>query len=236
MTARGFSIAALGAVLAVLLALNVFRSREPGNVDLEPAAERDGVIERADEGLAAEERAPDVRRSAPSDARADAAGTDARGGVTTSQPVSVVPSGSGPYASISTALEDHDVPPERRITPPPELLETERAFAAESVDPLWSTAAESAVLGRIAEVPGLKLVSLNVECRTTLCLLQYVTPPTPPPSSGIVDVVNLVQPAGLKSAWMIGIRVRSGAPVSLAYLQRVETAENPARSSEPSAR
>jgi hypothetical protein len=137
--------------------------------------------------------------------------------------------------SISAALAEHDVPPERRMAPPPELLETERAFAAESVDPLWSTATEARVLSRIAEIPGAAYVSLNVECRTTLCLMQFVQSAAPAPNSGIVEVVQMVAEDGLKSLWAMGIRVR-GAPVSLAYLQRVDAAAGLAGSSEPSAR
>jgi hypothetical protein len=133
---------------------------------------------------------------------------------------------SGPYASISAALAEHDVPPERRIQPSPELLEVERAFAAESVDPLWSTAAEGAIFRRIAEIPAAAYASLNVECRTTLCLLQFVQSATPVPNSGIVEVANLVKPDGLKPGFMIGIRVRGGAAVGIAYLRRVETTES----------
>ncbi|HSC16040.1 MAG TPA: hypothetical protein VLI71_13030 [Gammaproteobacteria bacterium] len=114
----------------------------------------------------------------------------------------------------------------------PEMLETERAFAAERVDPVWSTATEATVLGRIAEIPGAAYVSVNVECRTTLCLLQFVESSTPAPSSGIAEVINLVKPAGLKPLWTIGIRVRGGAPVGMAYLERVETA--PGGAAEPS--
>jgi hypothetical protein len=223
MTARGLSIAALGAVLAVLIALNVFRSRERASADLA------GAIERADDGLAAHGGAPDVRSWASPDARADEAGTDVRGGAAGRQSMSTVPSGSGLYASISAALAEHDVPPERRMTPPPELLGTERAFAAESVDPLWSTAAESGVLGRIAEIPGLALVSINVECRTTLCFLQFVTPQKPPENApNSVDIVKIARAEELSDLWLMAIRVRSGVPISLAYLRRVETAEAPA--------
>ena len=102
-----------------------------------------------------------------------------------------------------------------------------RAFAAESVDPQWSTATEAAVLGRIAEIPGAAYVSVNVECRTTLCLLQFVESATPVPNSGIAEVANLIKPEGLKSTWMIGIRVRGGAAVGIAYFQRDESGAAP---------
>jgi hypothetical protein len=106
----------------------------------------------------------------------------------------------------------------------PEVIETDRAFAAENVDPVWSTATEAAVLGRIAEIPGAAYVSVNVECRTTLCLLQFVQSATPAPGSGIVEMTNPVKPDGLKPLWTFGIRVRGGAPLGIAYLERVETA------------
>jgi len=113
------------------------------------------------------------------------------------------------------------------MQPPPELLEVERAFAAERVDPLWSTAAEGAIFRRIAEIPAVAYASLNVECRTTLCLLQFVQSATPVPSSGIVEVANLVKQDGLKPGFMIGIRVRGGAAVGIAYLERDASAAAP---------
>jgi hypothetical protein len=125
---------------------------------------------------------------------------------------------------MSAALTDHDVPPERRMPILPEVLETDRAFAAESVDPLWSTAAEGVVLGRIAEIPAVAYASLNVECRTTLCLLQFIQSSTPVPGSGIVDVTNLVKADGFKPLWMYGIRVRGGAALGIAYLERDRSA------------
>lgn len=209
MSARGFWIVALGAALAVLIALNVFRSEEPASAGADIASSPSSATkdEPPDE-TAATQRPVAASPGSPS--------ADQR----------PLPS-SGPYASISAALAEHDVPPERRMQPPPELLEVERAFAAESVDPLWSTAAEGSVLRRIAEIPAVAYASLNVECRTTLCLLQFVQSATPVPSSGIVEVADLVKQDGLKSVWMIGIRVRGGAAVGIAYLQRDALAAAP---------
>src|SRR5262245_23574905 len=222
MSARGLWIVALGAALAVLIALNVFRSEEPGSVDAETASRPSsgGGIEQRE---AAERPADAVRGSAPPDRRADAPGADGRGATSESQPAPESLPNPGPYASISAALEDHDVPPERRMPRPPEMLETERTFAAESRYPVWSAAVEAGVLRRIAQIPAAAYVSVNVECRTTLCLLQFVESATPAPSSSIADVAKLVEPEGLKSIWMMGIRVRGGAPVGIAYLERVQT-------------
>ena len=225
MSARGFWIVALGAALAVLAALNVFRSDKPGSADA-------NVISRP--SSANEDEPPAAQR--PVDAtpgqRAAPTAVQRRDAVPEPQPAPAPPPTPGPYASISAALADHDAPAERRMPLLPELLETDRAFAAESEDPQWSTATEAAVLGRIAQIPGAAYVSVNVECRTTLCLLQFVESSTPAPSSGIVEVTNLVKPEGLKPLWTMGIRVRGGAPVGMAYLERVEIA--PGGAAEPS--
>ena len=226
MSARALWIVALGAALAVLIAINVFRPEEPGSADADiaprPSSAGDG--ERRDEGLAAEHPA-EVVRGAPSPARgANATAADGRAPPSESQLAPVSLPNPGPFASISAALEEHDVSPERRIRPPPEMLATERAFAAESVDPGWSTAAEASVLARFAEIPGLSLVSLNVECRKTLCLLQFVTPQAPAPDYPNPNIAEIARSVGLKSLWMMGIRV-GGAPVSLAYLERAGSAE-----------
>ena len=213
MSARGFSIVALGAALVALIVFNVFRSDEPGSAGSDTASDSavtaQGLVEGAGSSGSANRR-PDAMQGQKRNAAAE------------SQPVPLPP--PGPYASISAALADQDLPPERRMQPVPELLETERAFAAEGVDPPWSTAAEGAVLRRIAEIPAVAYASLNVECRTTLCLLQFVQSATPAPNSGIVELTNLFKSEGLKPGWMIGIRVRSGAAVGIAYLERDDSA------------
>jgi hypothetical protein len=216
MRARGLWIVALGVALAVLIALNVFRSEQPGSADANV------ISRRATPG---EDVPPAAQRPAEASTsqRADPTGVESHA-PPQSQPEPAPIPASGLYPSMSAALADHDVPPERRMPVVPEMLETDRAFAAENVDPMWSTAAEAGVLGRIAEIPGAAYVSVNVECRTTLCLLQFVHSATPVPNSGIADVAKLVEGQGLKSLWMYGIRVRGGVPLGIAYLQRDDSA------------
>jgi hypothetical protein len=205
----------LGATLAILIALNVLRSEGAGGAGADLAGGS------RDEAPPAQRAMEAARGSASGHRRPDATEGESRAAPAESQSTAVSPT-PGPYPSISAALEDHDVPPERRMPVLPELIETDRAFAAETVDPLWSTAAESAVLSRIAEVPGAAYVSVNVECRQTLCLLQFVESATPAPGSGIAEITSGVGSLGLKPMWMFGIRVRGGAPLGIAYLQRVE--------------
>jgi hypothetical protein len=214
MSARGFWIVALVVAVSVLIVLDVLRSEEPASAGADEPPEAQLPVEAA-------------RGSPSADQRANArpAGGD---GAPETQPQPAPRPTPGPYASMSEALADHDVPPERRMPVVPEMLETDRAFAAERIDPVWSTATEAGVLRRIAEIRGAAYVSVNVECRTTLCLLQFVESATPAPSSGIADVAKLVEPDGLKSLWMLGIRVRGGAPLGIAYLQRVDPVKTPA--------
>ena len=230
MSARALWIVALGAGLAVLIALNVFRSQEQAGVGADAAS---APFRAGGEEPAAQPPASAVRGSPSVERRADPTGADGGGAPAEPRPAPAPVPTPGRYASISAALADHDVPPERRMPLLPELLETDRAFAAESADPAWSTATEAGVLGRIAEIPDAAYVSLNVECRTTLCLLQFVQSTTPAPNSGIAEIAKLVEPQGLKSLWMFGIRVRGGVPLGIAYLQRVDTTETPA-ATEPS--
>ena len=225
MSARALWIVALGAGLAALIALNVFRSDEQGSVDADIA------IGPPDEAVSAQRPSEAARSSASSEQHAPA--TAARSGDSAPEPLSVpgpVPT-PGRYALMSAALADHDAPPDRRMPVLPEVLETDRAFAAESVDPAWATATEAGVLGRIAQIPGVAYVSLNVECRTTLCLLQFVQAATPAPNSGIAEIAKLVEPQGLKALWMSAIRVRGGVPLGIAYLQRVDATEPPSEAS-----
>jgi hypothetical protein len=230
MSGRGIWIVALGAALTALVALEFFRSEERRSDEgreVASGAASAGADEQAEQGLAADGAAEEARASGLAELRADAPAADGRDAPTELQRVAGRPPSAVPYASISAALEQHDVPPERRMLPVPEMLVTERAFAAESADPGWSTAAEARVLAGFAAIPGLSLVSLHVECRATLCLLQFVEPQTPAPNQPNPNVDEIVQSAGLKVLWRIGIRA-AGAPVSMAYLAREPAGAAPA--------
>jgi hypothetical protein len=49
----------------------------------------------------------------------------------------------------------------------------ENAFVAEPVDPFWSRSREAEILGQIAQISGLRLITIEVECRTSMCRLQW---------------------------------------------------------------
>jgi hypothetical protein len=210
---------ALGAVLVGLIALNFLRSQvPPGGDPLLPASstsERSPVAEG-------------IRVVPPSSQAAGASA--AQRGDTAPEPTAVSP--LLPNQAPATPMAD--VLARRGMPVIPELIETERAFATESSDPAWSTAAEAQILAKIAEVPGLELVSLDVECRQTLCRLQFVTPgphPNGPPSAAprvpdapqIPGIAEIAGATGLKGRWVFGF-----SELSMAYLERGENADVPA--------
>ena len=59
----------------------------------------------------------------------------------------------------------------------------ENAFVAEPVDPLWSRSREAEILEQIAQSNGLRLITIEVECRTSMCRLQW-TQDVPLPVEG----------------------------------------------------
>lgn len=218
---------ALGAALLGLIVLNYLDSREGESAvaTLHPPASSARGGAQPDEQPAALPPAGAVR--APSSPAEVADATGAGDGVN-AEPyrAPVLLPNQVSATPMSEALETLQLPPI------PELLETEREFAAQNADPAWATATEARILGQFAGVAGLELASLDVECRTTLCRIQLVRPgsmPGPPsavfPSPGRapngVSLTDLIPATGLKSLWVIAVRDRHGTPVSLAYLERV---------------
>jgi len=129
---------------------------------------------------------------------------------------------------MAQSLDDLQLPPI------PELLETERAFAAEPVDPAWATATEGQILGKFAEAAGIKLVTLRVECKTSLCRVQVAepelsgaNPPAPAATAAgggrtvrVATFLELVSGLGLDPRWAMTVTDRQGTLTSFAYLAR----------------
>lgn len=59
---------------------------------------------------------------------------------------------------------------------PPGVMQGEREFAAEPVDAAWAPGAEADLLANFAQMPGLKLIDLQGECRSTMCRVQLTQP------------------------------------------------------------
>jgi hypothetical protein len=227
-SARAIWIIGLGGALAILAALN-FLGPETGSGGVEPVSRPPPASERAQSGGGI--AAPQAEDTSPQP------NGDVDAGVTLRADASTESNAAAPLLPNQPAATPMgDVLAARGMPAPPELLETERTFAAEARDPYWSTAAESHILARVAEIPALALGSLEVECRQTLCRLQFVAPrtiPESPPSAEqlaqlragpqVPGIAELVRETGLKGRWVFGFR-----PVSMAYLERGEAPDTPA--------
>ena len=96
----------------------------------------------------------------------------------------------------------------------------EQAFAAERVDPLWATGMEGNILGQLAQA-NLQLVTMQVECRTSMCLVQLVEGPSKRTDPGTFH--DLVRDLGLDVWRVMGFVDRNGTPTLVAYLARRES-------------
>jgi hypothetical protein len=99
----------------------------------------------------------------------------------------------------------------------PGLAAIEKAFAAEAVDPLWATGVERNILDQIAQA-NLQLVTMQVECRTSMCRVQLVEPPSK--SADMAAFQDLVRGFGLDVWRMQNLGNQSGATTTVAYLAR----------------
>jgi hypothetical protein len=99
----------------------------------------------------------------------------------------------------------------------PGLVSIEKAFAAEAVDPLWAAGAERNILDQIAQA-NLQLVTMQVECRTSMCRVQLMERPSKSPDMAAFQ--DLVRGFGLDVWRMNNLGNESGATTTVAYLAR----------------
>ena len=101
----------------------------------------------------------------------------------------------------------------------------ENAFVAEPLDPLWSRGREAEILGQIAQISGLRLINIEVECRTSMCRLQW-TQNVPMPVEGELrgmpnDVYEgLLARLGYTQMIPMGTAADARTITSLTYLPR----------------
>jgi hypothetical protein len=115
---------------------------------------------------------------------------------------------------------------------PSKLADGELEFAREPIDAAWAPGAEAELLARVAQVPGLKLIDLRVECRSTLCRLQMTQPRAAPGQQAGPSFNDLLDSVGMKPRWIMAVVDgpfdTSSAPLqSFAYLERVGSASKP---------
>jgi hypothetical protein len=127
--------------------------------------------------------------------RSDSPGGEAAAVVSASgpdkRPMATLQGGAGdteaspPKAAPSRSVPSSPLPHPRSTDPmtqapggatpaPPttEPADAEKVFVAEAVDPAWAAGMEATLYEQIGEIAGKDLVTVNTECRTTLCRLQ----------------------------------------------------------------
>jgi hypothetical protein len=97
------------------------------------------------------------------------------------------------------------------------LASIEKAFAAERVDPLWAAGMERNILGQLAQA-NLRLVTMQVECRTSMCRVQLMEPASKSPDMNAFR--DLVRGFGLDVWRMMYLGNQSGAATTVAYFAR----------------
>jgi hypothetical protein len=95
------------------------------------------------------------------------------------------------------------------------LDEQERAFAAEGVDSRWANTTEAGILAAISGLTGLQLNTLQVDCKSSVCRLQFAE------RAGRSDFIAR---SGLEVRWMLSRVDPSGTRISVVYVGRDETA------------
>jgi hypothetical protein len=119
--------------------------------------------------------------------------------------------GETPATPMADLLRDRQQPL------PPEMVAMEQAFGVESVDTAWSDGAEADILGRFAQRAGLKLIDLQVECRSTMCRLQMAQPT---PQADSQPLPDLLRSLDLQPRFLMSIIDSYGNLKSVAYLPR----------------
>jgi hypothetical protein len=179
------------AVLIVLVWLIPYHPQPDGRRQVPPHA-------------APESSSPPATDNAPLFSDQPAAGDPAESPVLLPDPVAFTPMEQ--KAQSARALID------------PGLASIEKAFATESVDPLWASGMEGNILSHIAQAKGLQLVTMQVECRTSMCRVHLMEPPSKSPDMNAFR--DLVRGFGLDVWRMQYLGNQSGAATTVAYLAR----------------
>jgi hypothetical protein len=162
-------------------------------------------------------------------------------------PANPVPTAAAPTASSESNVERAPLPGEALTTPMAQAIadlrsnmiitsrgpevpdptraqvaaEGERQFGAEAIDSEWAPGAEAALLAKIAQTPGLELIDLQVQCRSTMCRLELTQPRRIPGETAGPPFPKLLYSLGMEPRWMMTIPGGDGGPTrSFAYLWR----------------
>lgn len=93
-------------------------------------------------------------------------------------------------------------------------------FSAEGTDPNWSDGMEARILDQVSQLSGLKLVSIDAECRETICRVKLFYPPSTNAFSSLDQLRPIANQIGFDHVVEAATVGDDGVPISLLYFQR----------------
>ena len=104
---------------------------------------------------------------------------------------------------------------------PRNFRENEKAFMVELLDPLWSRSREAEILSAIAQINGFRWLTIEVECRTSMCRLQSTQNVSVPPTGPDPIYTELLARLGYEPRLLGMARdINAGTVTYLTYLPR----------------
>lgn len=109
--------------------------------------------------------------------------------------------------------------------------------AAEPEDPAWALAMESQIFSEISLLPGLAATLIDVDCRTTHCVVRVSLPPEPLPGQPELTAMSAdghpvfvgAAALDLETVALLNLIDPDGLPVFVAYLRREADAATQSR-------
>jgi len=124
-------------------------------------------------------------------------------------------------AGIDPLLGDKNVIVRAPTSPNgPSLADAEQRFRTEGADPAWSKQMQSQILDQVSQLSGLRLVTLEAECRETICRLKLFYPPRTNALSSLEQLKPVARQLGFGQIVEAATLAEDGVPMALLYLQR----------------
>jgi hypothetical protein len=111
----------------------------------------------------------------------------------------------------------------------PGFVELESRFGQEAADAVWSRGMEARILDEVAQIGGLKLVSLETECRATICRLKLFHPPGTNALTTLSNLVPMASSIGFAHVVHVATLGENRVPISVLYFQRSQASAGSVR-------
>ena len=100
------------------------------------------------------------------------------------------------------------------------FVELESRFRTETADASWSLGMQARILDQVAQVNGLRLVSLEADCRATICRVKLYHPAGTNALSSLDELVPMATAIGFSHVVQGATVGEHEVPISVLYLQR----------------